>query len=84
LIQRNIQEGYCGRGDESSVSSRCLMWGEKDQLMSLVESPPEVIIGLFASLTLLMDLLGADIILWPGFVRPLVLTLRWLLSFHPK
>lgn len=27
---------------------------------------------------------GADIILWPGFVRPLLLTLRWLLSFHPK
>jgi hypothetical protein len=62
------------------------MWGEKDQLLSLIESPPEVIIGLPHLLAFLRThpSSGADVILWPGFVRPLLLTLRWLLSFHPK
>ena len=45
-----------------------LMWGIKSEIRSL-QTSPEVIIG-------------ADVILWPNFVIPLLLTVKWMLSLN--
>lgn len=68
LLERNIPYGA---PDVVAVSK--LMWGYKGEIASVVAKfgEPDVIIG-------------ADVILWPDYVDPLLLTIRWLLSVKPR
>lgn len=70
LRDRQVQNGGPGR----QIEIKKLLWGIKEEIRSIYGGvnaipAPEVIIG-------------ADIVLWPLSVLPLVHTLRWLLSFH--
>lgn len=68
LLERNIPYASPGKVEVSK-----LMWGYKEEVASIVAKygEPEVIIG-------------ADVILWPDYVAPLMLTIRWLLSCKPN
>lgn len=70
LLERNIPYATAGAG---SVAVKKLMWGYKSEVASLVEKygEPDVIVG-------------ADVIMWPDYIAPLLLTIRWLLSFKPQ
>ena len=70
LLNRNNNEL---NSFNKSVITSPLIWGCKSRIRDLFDTHsfiPDIIIG-------------ADIILWPDSVTPLVQTLRWLLSFKP-
>ena len=70
LLNRNNNEINT---NSKSIITSPLIWGYKSRIRDLFHTHsfiPDVIIG-------------ADIILWPDSVKPLVQTLRWLLSFKP-
>jgi hypothetical protein len=63
--------------DLSNVSVEQLLWGEKESIYNMLEKDkieieePRIIIG-------------ADVILWPDMIQPLLLTIYWLLCDNPS
>lgn len=57
----------------TSISVRKLVWGIKKEVEDVtpVFGEPDIIIG-------------ADVVLWPSFVSPLLRTVRWLLACKPR
>jgi len=53
-----------------SVHVSSLIWGRKKEVEDTIQThgAPDVIIG-------------ADVVLWPSFVHPLLITVRWLLAY---
>lgn len=58
------------------VEVKKLLWGIKEELRVIYRGPD--------SIATPNMIIGADIILWPLSVLPLVHTIRWLLSFHAE
>lgn len=74
LLDRNIEAmNKRGENDSQKCSVTPLLWGFKQNVSDLVSKCGEVDV-----------IVGADVLLWPGYVRPLFMTIRWLLSFRPK
>lgn len=52
-----------------------LIWGQKQKVVEYLERSsaplPDVIVG-------------ADVLLWPAYTLPLLLTVRWLLALKPR
>ena len=77
LLEQNKQF-LLNKEFECGIEVRKLLWGIKEEIRAIYRNEnttniptPNIIIG-------------ADIILWPLSVLPLVHTLRWLLSFHAE
>ena len=73
-----------GKPAKNKVEVKKLLWGIKDEIRAIYCNENSTSSSSSSSIPTPSIIIGADIILWPLSVLPLVHTLRWLLSFNAE